>query len=99
VFLRAVGASLGVSAGSVAVLPVLVVDTVSLLTELALLVVVDLFMVASASSASDLTVGVDLVTEFPAMGALNEVDLLSPLGQPAGGVEDDKGVQGEGFDP
>ena len=98
-FLRAVGASLGVCAGGMAVLSVLMVDVVSLLTELALPVMVDLFVVSSASSTADLAVGVYFVSELPTTGALDEVDLLRPLRESAGSVEDDEGTGGQGFDP
>ena len=57
-----------------------------------------LVVVSSAELASDLTVGVDFVSEFPASGALDEVDLLSPLRDSAGSVEYDEGVGSECLD-
>ena len=90
VFLRTVGASQGVVAGGKTFESVVVVDVVGLLTEFALLVVIVLVVVSSAELASDLTVGVDFVSEFPASGALDEVDLFGPLGDATWGVEDDE---------
>jgi len=98
-FLRAVGASLGVLASGVAVLSVLVVDVISFLAGFTLPVVVDLAVVASASTTADLAVGVDFVTELPTTGALDEVDLFGPLRESTGSMEDDEGTGGQGFDP
>jgi len=97
-FLRAVGASLGVLADGVAVLSVIVVDVISLLTGFAFPVVVNLFVVASASTTADLAVGVYLVAELPTTGALDEVDLFGPLREPTGSMEDDEGTGGQGLD-
>ena len=98
VFLRAVGAPQGVVADGKTFESVVVVDVVGFLTEFALFVVVVLVVVSSAEFASDLTVGVDLVSEFPASGALDEVYLLGPLGDATGGVEYNEGVRSECLD-
>ena len=76
-----VGALSGMVAFSESLLVVIVVNIFSLFAELAFSVVVELIMMASAGLASDLAVRVDLVTKFPAVGTLDEVDLLSPLGE------------------
>ena len=53
-------------------------------------------VVASASAASDGAVGVGLVSKFPTLVTLDKTDLLNPLGEEAGGVEEDEWVLGEG---
>ena len=55
-----------------------------------------LLVVASASAALDGAVGVCFVSKFPASVALDEVDLLNPFGEEAGGVEEDEWVSSEG---
>ena len=77
---------------------VVVVDVVGFLTEFAFLVVVEFVMVASAKFTTDLTVGVDFVSELPASGALDEVYLLGPLGDSTGCMEYDEGVGCECLD-
>ena len=98
VFLRTVGAPQGVVTDRKTFESVVVVDVIGFLTELTLFVVVVLVVVSSAEFASDLTVGVDLVSEFPASGALDEVYLFGPLRDAAWGVEDDKGAGCECLD-
>ena len=46
-------------------------------------------MSSSATAASDRAVGVNFVAKFPAMGALDEVDLLNPLSAETGGMEEE----------
>ena len=77
VVVSAVGAGDGVGAGSLAVLPGLMVDVV--LGALYVLLAVVLFgMVASTLTASDLAGGMDFVSILPAPCALDHVDLLCP---------------------
>ena len=53
---------------------------------------------SSTAAASDRAVGVNLVAEFPATGALDEVDLLDPLGAEAGGVEEEDRFANQGLE-
>ena len=77
VVVSAVGTEDGVGAGSLAVLPGLMVDVV--LGALYVLLAVVLFgMVAPALTASDLAGGMDFVSVLPAPCALDHVDLLCP---------------------
>ena len=50
-----------------------------------------LLMSSSAVAASYGAVGVNFVTELPASGTLDEVDLLNPLGAEAGRMEEEDG--------
>ena len=87
-----VGASWGVVTDGKTFESVVVVDVIGLLTEFTLFVMVVLVVVSSAEFASDLTVGMDLVSEFPASSALDEVYLFGPLGDAAWSVEENEGV-------
>ena len=52
-------------------------------------------MSSTALVASDGAVWVSLVSELPAAGALDKVDLLNPFGAEAGSVEEEEGVASE----
>ena len=98
VFLCTIGASQGVFTDGETFESVVVVDVVGFLTEFALLVMIMFVVVSSTEFASDLAVGVYLISELPASGALDEVYLLGPLGDAAGSVEYDERVGCECLD-
>ena len=86
----AVGTGDWVIADGEALLSVLLVD-VGFFALFACNVVVSFLVSSSAAAAPDRAVGVDFVAEFPATGALNEIDFLDPLGAEAWGVEEEDG--------